>query len=123
MPNITYQGKDYPAQDDETVLDTLRRNGVAVPFSCRAGSCHTCMLHCQSGDAPERSQKDLKPALKKLNYFLACQCVPEQDMEITLPDDEDVYVSARLFEKKQLSPTVWQFRLETAVPIFYHAGQ
>lgn len=81
------------------------------------------MLHCLKGEVSERSQKDLKPALKSLKYFLACQCVPEQDVEVALPDDEDVYVSARLVEKEQLSPTVWRFRLEAAVPIYYHAGQ
>ena len=123
MPNITYQGKAYSALPDETVLDTLRRNAIQVPFSCCAGACQTCMLHCQKGEVTERSQKELKPALKKLNYFLACQCQPEQDIEVALPDDEDVYVSARLVEKQQLSPTVWRFQLETAVPMFYHAGQ
>ena len=123
MLEITYQGKTYPCQPDETVLDTLRRNSIEVPFSCCAGACHTCMLHCLKGDVSERSQKDLKPAFKSLKYFLACQYVPEQDLEVALPDDEDVYVSARLVEKQQLSPTVWRFRLETAVPIYYHAGQ
>lgn len=123
MPEITYQGKHYPCQPDETVLDTLLRNGIEVPFSCRAGACHTCMLHCLKGNVSERSQQDLKPALKNLKYFLACQCVAEQDIEVSLPDDEDVYISARLVEKEQLSPTVWRFRLETAVPVYYHAGQ
>jgi len=123
VPNITYQGKAYSTQPDETVLQTLRRNSVHVPYSCGAGACHTCMLHCLKGEMPERAQKDLKPALKSLNYFLACQCTPESDIEVALPDDEDVYVSARCVEKQQLSPTVWRFRLETAVPIFYHAGQ
>jgi NAD(P)H-flavin reductase/ferredoxin len=123
MPEITYQGKAYPCESDETVLDTLRRHGIEVPYSCCAGSCHTCMLHCLQGDVSERSQADLKPAQKGLKYFLACQCVPEQDLVVALPDDEDVYVSARLVEKAQLSPTVWRLRLETAVPIYYHAGQ
>ncbi len=123
MPKITYQGKAYSTEPDETVLNTLRRNGVLVPYSCGAGACHTCMLHCQNGNVTEQSQKDLKPALKNLNYFLACQCMPESDIEVALPDDEDVYISARCIEKQQLSPTVWQFKLETAVPVFYHAGQ
>ena len=123
MPKITYQGKEYSTEPDETVLKALRRNGVLVPYSCGAGSCHTCMLHCQKGSVTERSQKDLKPALKSLNYFLACQCTPESDISVALPDDEDVYVSARCVKKEQLSPTVWRFSLETAVPVFYHAGQ
>ena len=123
MPEITYQGKTYPCAPNETVLDTLLRHGIEVPYSCRAGSCHTCMLHCLSGELTAPSQKDLKPALKSLKYFLACQCVPPQDLVVALPDDEDVYVSARLVEKTQLSPSVWRFRLETAVPVYYHAGQ
>lgn len=123
MPEITYQGKAYSCQPDESVLDTLRRNSIRVPFSCCAGACQTCMLHCLKGEVTEQSQKELKPAFKSLKYFLACQCVPEQDIEVALPDDEDVYVSARLVEKEQLSPTVWRFRLEAAVPIYYHAGQ
>lgn len=123
MCAITYRGKQYSRNADETVLDTLLRNGVNVPYSCRAGACQTCMLHCLNGNVPERAQNELKPALKKLNYFLACQCQPEEDLEVALPDDEDVYVSARLIEKQQLSPTVWRFLLETAVPMFYHAGQ
>ncbi len=123
MPKITYQGKAYPCQPDETVLDTLRRNSIEVPFSCCAGACQTCMLHCLKGEVTEQSQKELKPAFKSLKYFLACQCVPEQDLEVSLPDEEDVYVSARLVEKEQLSPTVWRFRLEAAVPVYYHAGQ
>ena len=123
MPDITYQGKAYSCEPNETVLDTLRRNDVGVPFSCCAGACQTCMLLCRKGEVTEQSQKELKPAFKSLKYFLACQCVVEDDIEVALPDDEDVYVSARLVEKEQLSPTVWRLRLETAVPIYYHAGQ
>jgi len=123
MPEITYQGKSFVCEPGETVLSTLRRNAVEVPYSCGAGACHTCMLHCLDGEPTEKSQKDLKPALKNLKYFLACQCVTESNLEVALPDDEDVYVSARLIEKTQLSPTVWCFRLEAAVPVYYHAGQ
>ena len=123
MPEIIYKGRSYAGQPEETVLDTLRRHDVNVPFSCCAGSCHSCMLHCLKGDVTEQSQKYLKPALRTLNYFLPCQCVPEQDLEVDLPDSEDVYAPARLVEKQQLSPTVWRLRLDTSVPIFYHAGQ
>ena len=123
MPEIIYKGKAYPGEQDETVLDTLCRHDVHVPFSCRAGNCHTCMLHCLEGEVTTASQDNLKPALKLLNYFLPCQCVPTGDLEVDLPDEEDVYVSARLVEKQQLSPSVWRFSLEAAVPVFYHAGQ
>lgn len=123
MPKITYQGTSYPCQPEETVLDTLLRNGFEVPNSCRAGACHTCLLHCVNGEVTGASQQDLKPAQQRLNHFLSCQCVPETDIEVSLPDDEDVFISVRLIDKQQLSPSVWRFRFETAVPMFYHAGQ
>jgi NAD(P)H-flavin reductase len=80
-------------------------------------------MHCLKGEVNEAAQKDLKPTQKRLNHFLACQCQPEQDIEVALPDDEDIFVSAHLVEKEQLSPMVWRFRFETPVPMFYHAGQ
>lgn len=123
MPEITYQGVKYTSKPDESVLDTLLRNDVKVANSCRAGACHICLLHCVQGNVPESAQTGLKPAQQRLNHFLACQCVPEQDLEVASPDDEDLYVSALLVEKQQLSPLVWRFRFETAVPMFYHSGQ
>lgn len=123
MPEITYRDTKYSCLPDETVLDTLLRNGIEVANSCRAGACHTCLMHCLKGRVTDISQQDLKSTQKSLNHFLACQCVPEQDIEVALPDDEDVYISARLVEKQQLSPSVWRFRFETAVPMYYHSGQ
>ena len=123
MPLIRYQGQAFPGEKNETVLDTLRRNGIAVPFSCCAGACHSCLLHCLEGKPGERAQRDLKPAMRNLNYFLACQCVPQQDMEVALPNSADVYVQARLVEKEALAPDVWCLRLDTDTPVQYHAGQ
>ncbi|WP_198266552.1 FAD-binding oxidoreductase [sulfur-oxidizing endosymbiont of Gigantopelta aegis] len=123
MAEISYQGVKYAQLQDETVLETLLRNNINVANSCRAGACHICLMHCVKGEVNESAQKDLKPTQKRLNHFLACQCQPEQDIEVALPDDEDVFVSAHLVEKEQLSPMVWRFRFETPVPMFYHAGQ
>ncbi len=123
MPEITYQGTRYTCLTDESVLDTLLRNGIEVANSCRAGACHICLMHCVNGQVTEDSQQDLKSTQKSLNHFLSCQCVPEQDIEVALPDDEDIYISARLVEKQQLSPLVWRLRFETAVPMYYHSGQ
>lgn len=105
------------------MLDVLRRHLVEVPFSCRMGLCHTCMLQCLDGDVPGEAQKDIKTSLRAQNYFLACQYIPKNDIEVALPERQEVFISTRLVDKHQLSPTVWRLRLETAVPIYYHAGQ
>lgn len=123
MPVISYRGSEYSSLPEESVLETLLRHGIEVPNSCRAGACHICLMHCLQGQVTEQAQRDLKPAQTSLNHFLACQCIPEQDIEVALPDDEDIFISARLIEKRQLSPSVWRFRLDTAVPMYYHSGQ
>ena len=123
MAHIVYQDSQFESLPDESVLDTLLRNNIHIPNSCRAGLCHACLMRCVKGDVSAEAQKDLKPAQKEQNYFLACQCKTKQDLEVVLPDNEDIFISALLVDKQQLSPSVWQFRLETAVPVFYHAGQ
>lgn len=72
---------------------------------------------------PIDSQLELKPSLRKLGYFLPCQCVPESDIRVELPDSKQLFVSAELIEKQQLSPRVYRLTLQTATPLYYHAGQ
>ena len=40
----------------ETLLDACLRLGLNIPFSCRGGSCHTCMMRCSDGSFPCRAQ-------------------------------------------------------------------
>ena len=123
MPSITFEGNTYQCQPAESVLDILLRHKVEAAFSCRAGSCQTCLLHCLEGEVQAAAQKDLKPALKDLNYFLACQCIPQGDLQIAAPTAADVYSQARLTEKIQLSATVWRLRLMPEQSLLFQAGQ
>lgn len=67
----------------ETVLNALLRAGIDVPFSCKAGACHTCLSRCTDGHVPERSQRGLAAHLLSQGYFLPCKCKAETDMTIT----------------------------------------
>jgi ferredoxin len=42
-----------PAEDGETVLDALLRNGVGFAYSCQAGNCGTCKCEHVSGPIAE----------------------------------------------------------------------
>ncbi len=44
MSQIKYKNKICNARNNETVLEALLRNGFNVPFSCKAGVCHTCTM-------------------------------------------------------------------------------
>ncbi len=123
MAVITYGEHLLQSEAGESVLDTLLRNNIDAPYSCKAGVCQTCIMQCVSGQLPETAQQELKPNLREQGYFLSCQCFTDSDLQIRLPESEQLFVTAKLIEKQRLSPTVYRLHLQTATPLFYHAGQ
>jgi cytochrome P450/ferredoxin-NADP reductase len=47
-------GKTIEVGANETVLDSLEKAGIQVPFACRAGSCGSCETHVISGEVIHR---------------------------------------------------------------------
>lgn len=123
MPNVIYQNKSYVCHDDESILQAFLRHGVAIPFSCKNGICHVCLMRSVSGNAPEASQKGLKQNLVNKNYFKACCCVPHEDMEIEEPRTADMFTYGVIAKKEMLAPEVCRFLIEPSTNIYYHPGQ
>lgn len=46
---ITVDGKSFPAQRGELLLDAALKSGIDLPFDCRAGHCGACCLRVISG--------------------------------------------------------------------------
>lgn len=88
---ITYKHQKYLCREGETLLELCLRNGLTVPFSCKQGVCHVCLMQSKQYPLPEIAQKGLKSALIANNYFKACQCIPEQDMQINLPKPQTLH--------------------------------
>jgi len=82
---IAYEGNKYVALDGETVLACLSRNGIYIPHSCQSGICQSCLMKVDRGAIAGAAQAGLKPTYVKQDLFLACQCVPEQDVDVSLP--------------------------------------
>ncbi|WP_394754808.1 FAD-binding oxidoreductase [Crenothrix sp.] len=91
MFTLTIDENSYICQPDETVLDALLRENINIPYACKKGTCHSCMVRSIEVVPPHSAQAGLKNTLQKLNYFLPCRCYPEQDMAIKLPDQSDFY--------------------------------
>jgi ferredoxin len=72
MYTLTIEDNTYSCQPDETVLDALLRENVAISYACKKGTCHSCMLRSPDILPPEAAQAGLKNTLKKRNHFLAC---------------------------------------------------
>lgn len=120
---LVFEGQQVSARDDETVLDALLRTGVDVAFSCKGGSCLTCMLQCESGEVPAAAQKSLSTSLQKLRYFLPCSCIPSGGMKIRRPQPDDLLTSCYVCEATVQEDGSVQLLFEAMRTLRYRKGQ
>jgi ferredoxin-NADP reductase/ferredoxin len=123
MFQLRYNGRTYPVEAGQSVLDALLAHDQAVPNSCRAGVCQSCLVQVTEGEAPGSAQKGLKPTLAAQGYVLACQCQPEGDLAVRLPAAGDLRVPARVTGLRRLAEDVMELRLGTEAPLDYRPGQ
>jgi len=123
MPFITYNNLRFECRDGESVLEASLRQDMGIPFSCRSGSCHTCLQRCIQGDIPAAAQKGVRTILRASGYFLPCKCIPEGDMEIAAPRDADLYTMAIVHQKEMLALDICRLLLEPTTMVSYRAGQ
>ena len=90
MAKLKFRDGRYAVDDYETVLKTLLKNGHAVPHECRGGHCHACLMKATAGQPMPFSQLGLDQALIDAGYFLACRCMIYADMEVSVPDEEEL---------------------------------
>lgn len=126
MTTLTYKHKPLQLKPQETVLDCLLRHGVALPYACKAGMCQACLVKVVNCTASEESRKWIKPSLQALGYTLACQWVPDTDINVELPELADFAVAATIRSLRRLNPQVLQVILDIADPrsmFAYRPGQ
>lgn len=120
MIQISYQGKTYSLLPDETVLDGLLRQGVAIPHACRGGVCLSCMMRADRGSVPAQAQRGLKDTQREQGYFLACQCRPEENISICKTGST---VTVTITAKDRLNEQVARVCLRSETSFDYRAGQ
>jgi len=81
----------------ETLLQAALNQGIAFPHNCRAGGCGECKCRLVKGKVKELTDKSYILSADELrdNYVLACQSIPQSDIE----------VAVRLREGSMLVPT------------------
>ena len=82
MARVTLGSRTVELRPGEYVLDGLLRAGANVPYYCRTGSCHTCMSQALEGEPPQSAQESLPDDQRAARYFLACVCVPTEDLVV-----------------------------------------
>src|SRR5678816_2036541 len=122
MASVRFEGVSYALMDGESVLDGLLRHGRRLSYSCKAGVCASCVMKAAAGAVPQRAQAGLKDSWKARGYFLACSCVPDEDIDVVSPD-ADLRFPATIRSIRKLSPDVVEARLVTDSAMDFYAGQ
>jgi ferredoxin-NADP reductase/ferredoxin len=122
MSQVIYGGQSYECGKD-SVLDCLIAHGVSVPSSCHSGICQSCLMRTVKGTVPEKAKAGLKLTLAAQNYFMACSCYPEEDIEVVLPEAGMGKLKARVSSVEYLNEDILGIRLNPSRPFEYKAGQ
>jgi len=122
MPELHVGERHWSVPTGTNLLDALNQAGVAVPYSCRAGSCHACLVRCQ-GEVDDQQPEALSPTQRQQGWRLACQCRVVGDLQVEAFDPLHDGVAAQVVGADWLSSTVLCLRLLPERSLRYRAGQ
>jgi len=123
MPELNVAGQRLQVAPASNLLDALLAAGIAVPNSCRAGSCHACLVRCLQGE-PEDAQPDaLSAAQRQQGWRLACQCRVVEDLTVQVFDPLRDGRAASIVGCDWLTGEVLRLRLQPQRRLAYQAGQ
>ena len=123
MPELKAAGQSWSVPVASNLLDALNGAGLRVPYSCRSGSCHACLVRCVRGEPLDQRPEALSEARREQGWRLACQCQVLDDLEVQLFDPTRDGLPAQVQALDWLSPTVLRLRLLPDRPLRYAAGQ
>ncbi|WP_028695225.1 iron-sulfur-binding ferredoxin reductase [Pseudomonas cremoricolorata] len=122
MPELRVGARHWSVAADSNLLDALLAAGIAVPHSCRAGSCHACLVRCLHGQPADARPEALDAAQRAEGWRLACQCRVLDDLHVAPFDPRNDGLPSEVVEVHWLGE-VLRVRLLPARPLRYQPGQ
>lgn len=122
MPELRLGERTLAVEAGSNLLDTLLAAGVVIPYSCRSGSCHACLVRCR-GELVDARPDALSAEQREQGWRLACQCRLQGDLALELFDPARDGLPARVQSVDWLSQRVLRLRLDPERPLRYAAGQ
>ena len=96
MPNIKIANRDnliYKVDANRPLLDSLREQGVDLPYGCKYGGCITCAAKLVSGQVDQRRQVALNNRQINNGYIILCVARPKGNctLEIGVESHDNLY--------------------------------
>lgn len=77
--------------DDKFILEAAEENNVELPYSCRAGSCSTCLGKVIKGSVDQPDQTFLDEEQMVNGFVLTCVAYPTANTTIETHEEENLY--------------------------------
>ncbi|MGE8461026.1 MAG: iron-sulfur-binding ferredoxin reductase [Pseudomonas capeferrum] len=122
MPELCVGERRWTVPTGSNLLDALNEAGLNVPYSCRAGNCHACLVHCLDGQPVDALPEALALDKHAQGWRLACQCRVVDDLRVAVYDPQLEGVPATVCELDWFGD-VLRLRLRPERALRYQAGQ
>jgi len=77
--------------ENTSILESAEMNKIKLPYSCRAGSCSTCLGKIMEGNVDQTEQIFLDDLQIKQGYILTCLACPRSNLVIETHQEENLY--------------------------------
>ena len=87
------RGKSYKIEDKRPLLDSLKEQGVDLPYGCKYGGCITCAAKLVYGEVDQRRQVALNNRQINDGYIILCVARPLSNLilEIGVESHDKLY--------------------------------